>query len=313
MIGQKAEVYHFHFGNVGRFGTILKKAGFSEKVVTSFHGYDINQIPLQKGKDYYKELFEIGDLFIANSNFTKTQMITLGCPENRIVVIPVGLHIKDFPYKERKYPSAGPVRILTIGRLVEKKGHKYSILAIARLIKEGFDIHYTIAGTGILKSELENLVSKLNIAENITFTGEITQQEAINLYNESHLFVLSSITASNGDKEGQGLVLQEAQACGLPVVSTLHNGIPDGVLNGQSGFLVPEKDIESLADVIKKLILMPASWQQMGKIGREFVNTKYRMEVLTLQIVRLYKKFPSNLKNYGQKSHRLTVHSLSFF
>ena len=285
---RKIDVYHFHFGHVGRLGAFLKSVGFQEKMVTSFHGYDINQVPLQKGKDYYDELFKTGDHFIANSNFTKKQMTDLGCSENKISVIPVGLHIKDYPYKERKYPAAGPIQILTIGRLVEKKGHEYSIRAIARLIKEGFNIHYTIAGNGILRSKLKDLVAKLNIVENITFTGEITQQEAVHLYDKSHLFVLSSMTASNGDKEGQGLVLQEAQACGLPVVSTLHNGIPDGVLDGQSGFLVPEKDIEALSDAIRKLILHPSSWAQIGKAGRNFVERKYQMTVLIPQLLHLY-------------------------
>lgn len=289
VIGQKYEIYHFHFGNIGKLGVFLKKVGLPGKMITSFHGYDINQIPLQKGEHYYKELFETGEYFVANSEFTRQQMIKYGCSEAKISIIPVGLHINEYPYKERHFSCEGPVEILTIGRLVEKKGYEYSIQAIAGLIKEGFNIHYTIAGNGVLRGELETLVVQLGISKCVTFTGEITQREVVRLYGTAHLFVLASVTASDGDKEGQGLVLQEAQACGIPVISTLHNGIPDGVLDGQSGILVPEKDVDSLIKVLRKLILDPSTWLSMGKAGREFVEAKYDMNVIVEQLVKLYK------------------------
>jgi colanic acid/amylovoran biosynthesis glycosyltransferase len=141
VIDQKFEVFHFHFGNSGKLGVFLTKVGLPGKMITSFHGYDINQIPLQKGEDYYKELFETGGHFIANSEFTRRQMIRYGCPEEKISIIPVGLRIEEYPYKQRHFPTEGPIEILTVGRLVEKKGCQYSIQAIAELIHQGFNIH----------------------------------------------------------------------------------------------------------------------------------------------------------------------------
>jgi len=85
------------------------------------------------------------------------------------------------------------------------------------------------------------------------------------LYSESHIFILSSVTADNGDQEGQGLVLQEAQAMGLPVIATLHNGFPDSVINGKSAFLVPERDINALAERIEYLVEHPGLWPRWGR------------------------------------------------
>ena len=293
VIHKEHDIFHFHFGQTGRLGAVVKKMGTPIRMVTSVHGYDVNRIPLQKGVDYYSELFVYGDHFIANTEFTKTQVVNLGCDASTISVIPVGLHVRDFPFKARKIDDNETVQILTVGRLVEKKGYQYSIRAIARLIKEGFNIHYTIAGGGPLRKELEQLTQNMGISEQVSFIGETTQEEVIKLYERSHLFVLSSVTAKNGDKEGQALVLQEAQACGLPVVSTLHNGIPDGVLDGQSGYLVPEKDTDALSNATKRLMLNPSCWKEMGEAGREFVQRKYETKNLTSQLIKLYETLKS--------------------
>jgi colanic acid/amylovoran biosynthesis glycosyltransferase len=172
--------------------------------------------------------------------------------------------------------------------LVEKKGYQFSIGAVAQLIKDGFNIHYTIAGGGPLLNDLEKMVHDFGIENHVTFSGEVTQEDVVQLYNRSHLFVLSSVTAKSGDKEGQALVNQEAQACGLPVVSTLHNGIPDGVLDGQSGLLVPEKDVTALTEAVKKLLGSPSLWPEMGRKGRQFVENKYDTNMITSQLICLY-------------------------
>jgi len=110
--------------------------------------------------------------------------------------------------------------------LVEKKGHEYSIRAIANLLREGFPIHYTIVGEGPLRKKLEDDVLTLGISENVTFAGELTQEQVIEHYNNAHLFVLSSVTASDGDKEGQGLVIQEARPAGFRLFPHFTMGFP---------------------------------------------------------------------------------------
>ena len=284
------DIYHFHFAQIGLLGSTIKEMGLPIKMVTSLHGYDVNRIPLTKPKNYYEVLFRYGDHFVANTNFTKQQVVQLGCDESKISVIPVGLHIRDFPYNPRKIGLNETVQILTVGRLVEKKGHEYSIRAIAGLINKGFRIHYTIAGDGPLKEQLEAIVKALNIQQHVTFKGEVTQEDVVELYKRSHLFVLASVTASDGDKEGQGLVLQEAQACGLPVVSTLHNGIPEGVLDGGSGFLVPEKDSDALSDKIEYVLGHPEKWEGMGMAGKDFIRERYDVPCVVGALLEVYKR-----------------------
>lgn len=282
------DIIHCHFGPVGNAWMFLKNVFPEIKFIVSFHGYDVNSYPKIAGKDVYKNLFEKSDLFTANTNFTKQQLIKLGYDEKKIEILPVGLRIDRFKHSSRKPQPGEPVRILTVGRLVKKKGHEYAIKAIAKLIANHKNIIYIIAGDGPMRSKLESLVLKLGIKNYVKFLGVVKQNEVLKLYQQADIFVLSSVTSSDSDREGQALVLQEAQATGLPVVSTLHDGIPEGVLDGQSGFLVPEKDVDALTERIKYLIVHPQIWSKMGKCGREFVESKYNIKKLNQQLVKIY-------------------------
>ena len=159
-----------------------------------------------------------------------------------------------------------------MGRLVEKKGHEYSIKAIAKAIINHKNIIYLIAGDGHLRNKLESLVSELGIKNHVKFLGAVEQEEALKLYQQAHIFILPSVTSSNGDQEGIPVVLMEAQSAGLPVISTYHSGIPEAVIDGKSGFLVPEKDVNALAQKMEYLIEHPEVWPEMGRCGREFVE-----------------------------------------
>lgn len=288
-LNNKFDIIHCHFGPNGLIGALLKKVGVPGRYVTSFHGYDVNSYPQVAGRDIYKDLFETGDLFTCNTRFTKQQAIRLGCDDRKVIILPLGFDIKKYRFSERLLKESEPVKILTVGRLVEKKGYEYTIRAIAKLVDKHIDIRYIIAGNGPLRGELESVVSELGIQNCVTFLGAVDENEVLSLYQQAHIFVLSSITAKNGDQEGQALVLQEAQASGLPVVSTLHNGIPDGVLDNRSGFLVPERDVNMLAEKIEYLIEHPGVWAIMGKTGREFVEKNYDIKVLSQKLVEIYK------------------------
>ncbi|OEU66736.1 MAG: hypothetical protein BBJ57_09470 [Desulfobacterales bacterium PC51MH44] len=108
------------------------------------------------------------------------------------------------------------------------------------------------------------------------------------MYEKAHIFIFSSLTARNGDQEGQGLVLSEAQAMGLPVISTLVGGIPEGVLEGKSGFLVPERDVEALAERLQYLIEHLEVWPEMGRYGRNFMAKHYDIKKLNQRLVNIY-------------------------
>lgn len=118
----------------------------------------------------------------------------------------------------------------------------------------------------------------------------MTQEQVRQFYDDSHIFILPSVTAADGDREGQALVLQEAQAMGLPILSTLHNGISEGVLDGKSGFLVPERDVDALAETLRYLVKNPEVWAKMGCQGCAYVEERYNIEQLNEQLVETYQK-----------------------
>src|SRR5262249_42879995 len=107
------------------------------------------------------------------------------------------------------------------------------------------------------------------------------------LADRAHLFVLASVTV-DGDREGQGLALQEAQACGLPVIATIHGGLPEGLADGESGFLVPERDVGALAERINYLVTHPERWVSLGGKGREFVGKHFDIHKLNHNLIAIY-------------------------
>ncbi len=288
--GKKYDVMHCHFGLQGNVGAFLRAAGQKSRLVTTFHGDDANTISAEKGRVFYKNLFRFSDLITVNSDFTKDQLIKMNCPAEKIEKLPVGLKIEKFKFKERSVSDSEPVKILTIARLVEKKGHIFVLKALKQLLEKKLDVIYIIAGDGPLKIQFQDYVNNMNMSENVIFKGKVSQDQALNLYQMSHIFVLPSVTGSDNSREGQALVLQEAQATGLPVVSTIHNGIPEGVIDGKSALLVPEKNVEALVEKISYLIKNSYIWPEMGKAGRNFVVNKYDINKLTERLIFLYQK-----------------------
>ena len=282
-----SDIVHCHFGNLA-----LKMLPFMDmfrhaKWMTSFHGFDANSFVREMGKDVYKGLFCKEQFYTCNTNFTRQKIVEIGCPENKIYIIPESLKVNKFlmPGKRTLKES---VTILTVGRMVEKKGYEYSIRAIADVYKTHKNIRYIIAGDGPLRHELHTLVEDLKLHDIVDFRGALSENEIIKLYHGSDIFLLPSVTAKNGDMEGQALVLQEAQAAELPVISTRHNGIPDGVLDGKSGFLVNERDSKAISKHLTFLIETPQKRLEMGSCGKAFVLDKYDTSVATDMLVKVY-------------------------
>jgi colanic acid/amylovoran biosynthesis glycosyltransferase len=286
--GKHYNTLHCHFGMNGLIGAYLKKCGFCDTVVTSFHGADINFYPRKYGKNMYHAVYRESDCVTANTSFTKAKLVANGCPSEKIEIIPVGLFVNDFIMERNVIPDS----VLTVGRLEEKKGHKYSLEAIKMASKTVNSIQYYIIGEGTLRGELVRYAEELDIIDRCHFLGICAEDEVKKYYQQCSVFLLSSVTAANGDMEGQGLVLQEAQASGIPVVSTMHNGIPEGVLADKSGFLVPERDSEALAEKIIILLQNKRLRKKMGESGRKFVEEKYDMAVIVKRLNELYSSLP---------------------
>jgi colanic acid/amylovoran biosynthesis glycosyltransferase len=149
-------------------------------------------------------------------------------------------------------------------------------------------ISYDIIGEGPQRGQLMELTRSLGLERVVTFHGARDRRFVRQKMDDAHLFVLPSVTAEDGDSEGQGVVLLEAQASGLPVVATDHDGFPESIAPGRSGFLVPERDVEALSSRIVDLICRSDTWPEMGRAGRKHVEAHYEPARLSRQLVDLY-------------------------
>jgi colanic acid/amylovoran biosynthesis glycosyltransferase len=280
------DVSHAHFGNVANDFRFVRRL-WNAPLVASFHGYDFTTLVRTEGPDLYTKLFQTVDLVTANSQFTARSLEQLGCPPHKIRLLPVGLDPQKFAYKERTLSPSEPVRILSIGRLVPKKGHEFVIRALAQLRDAPTDIEYLIVGDGHLRGALQSLATELGIASRVHFYGAVSGDRMPDILARSHLFVMPSVNI-DGDQEGQGLALQEAQAAGLPVITTDHSALPEGLLEGVSGYIVPERDVGALAEKILFLVNNPQLWPALGRAGRKYASEHYDIAVLNERLSNIY-------------------------
>lgn len=290
LLGKTFDILHCHFGQNGIIGGFLKKAGAGKKLITVFHGYDLSEFLRLNGDDVYQDLFKTCDLCLPISHYWERRLMGLVCQREKIRVFRMGISMELFRFREREIGRDGPVRILSVGRLVEKKGHWYAIQALARVMKRYPRIEYLVAGDGPLMKPLKELVSSLEIGSRVQFYGECDQQEVLGLYDRSHIFLLPSVTSARGDREGIPVVLMEAQAAGLPVIATRHSGIPEGVRDGESAFLVPERDSDAIADRISYLLNHPGIWGKMGRAGRRLIEEDFNVEKLNVELKYLFEE-----------------------
>ncbi len=285
------DVVHCQFGSLGlRYSGLYRIGAFQGRFVTSFRGYDISRYLKQFGHGLYRRLFDAGDLFLPNCEYFKHRLIQLGCPDERIVVHPSGIDCKVFSFSPRRLAPGDHVRIVTIGRYVEKKGIEYAIRAVARLVQEVPRVEHAIVGEGPLRESFDRLISALGAGGTVKLLGLKRQDEVVELLKTSHIMLAPSVTSADADQEGIPNVLKEAMATGMPVVSTWHAGIPELVEDGVSGFLVPERDVDALVAKLRLLVGHPERWLAMGRAGRTCVEDKYNIESLNDRLVDIYRQ-----------------------
>ena len=248
--------------------------------VIYFHGLDAtisheageNNSFWQNYFDSLPALQKSATLVLTQSNFLRQQVIDMGFPEEKVKTQYIGIKSATRPplsFDERK-----PM-VLFAARLVEKKGLRYLISAMATVQKEHPELELAIIGDGLLKEKLQKQAE--NEGVNCRFLGWKSHHEVLRWMQEALIFCVPSVTAENGDSEGFGMVFIEAQRSGTPVVSTLHGGITESVADGESGLLVPERDSEGLASHIKRLYTDKVLWKQLSLAGYERVKTRFNL------------------------------------
>jgi len=284
----RVKLVHAHFGWGGMMILPTCKK-LNLPLLTTFHGIDVSVF----ARDLIyrlkiKKLFREGSAFLVRSDKMKADVVKLGCPPEKIVLLYGGIDVDKFRFRKRR-PDGRGVKILMCGRFVEKKGFEYGIKAFAKVHRIHKDITLTLVGDGKLKKRMENLARSLNLSDSVQFLGMLPHKEVQRKMEESDIFLSPNLTARNGDKEGIPNTIKEAMATGLPVVSTYHAGIPELVVDEKTGFLVPEKDVDALADRLNYLITHPEIWDKMGWQGRKIVEEKFNLFTQVKKLEEIYK------------------------
>ncbi len=268
------DIIHCHFGTNGLPFATIKELGLTRsKLVTTFHGADLSSLVTKFGASVYERLFRWGDLFLPVSEYWRRELIRLGCDPGKIAVQRMGVDCESFQPVMRQEPNM-PTRFVAVGRLVEKKGHIYSLRALARLSRHRPEVSWKLdlIGGGVDEKALRLAANELGISAAVTFHGPISHTKTLELMRRGDIFVLPSVTAENGDMEGIPVALMEASAMGLPVITTYHSGIPELVCHGESGLLSAERDVEGLAANLETMLDHPERWPSFGQAGRQRVG-----------------------------------------
>ncbi len=291
---RRYDVIHAQFGHLGTAGLAVSRTwGGRVPVVTSFRGADTTA-RLGKEPHAYDRLFRAGALFLPVSEDLRRRLIDHGAPPERTFVHHSGIALKRFATRDHADAVPGRLRALFIGRFVEKKGVEYALEALALLARGEVDggqapeLSLTLIGSGPLEDALRARASELGLDGAVRFVGQQDQAGVLEWLGRSDVLLAPSVTAASGDQEGIPNVAKEAMASGVPVVSTLHGGIPELIDDGVSGFLVAERDARALAERIALLAARPELRAKLGAAGREKVASEFDSAKLNLELVKHY-------------------------
>jgi glycosyltransferase involved in cell wall biosynthesis len=217
------------------------------------------------------------------------------CPRidpNDIEIVYYGIETERFR-PVTKDVSNNPIVILAVGRLIEKKGFEYLIDACARLVQKGHMFQCKIVGNGD-KNALQAQIERNGLQDRVTLCGALEQKQVLKFIQESDIFALPCVIAKNGDRDGMPNVLIEAMACEMPVVTTPVTGIPEFVKDGETGLLVAERDVYSLAEALERLILDKKLRQKIGKQARQVALEKCQIQNNVVKLATIFRKVSKN-------------------
>ncbi|HAG30718.1 MAG TPA: colanic acid biosynthesis glycosyltransferase WcaL [Alteromonas macleodii] len=294
-----------HFGTAGVTAMKMIDAGsIKGKLLPVFHGADISKKKnLEAYELEYRELFKKSFALFPISELWKRKLITLGAEKSKIMVNRMGIDSSRFSFFEHDINEDKTFRIVTVGRMVEKKGIDDAIEAMSRLKqKTSKNFVYEIVGGGPLFENMKQKVKKLQLSNIVKFHGVQTQKGVKKLLSKADIFLLPSKTAADGDMEGIPVSLMESMSSGIVTVSTFHSGIPELIVHEKEGFLVPERSPEDIAEQLFKIInnqydLSGIRKNALEKVQGEF-NQKQTYEQLNAFLVANKSQSSPSIQNF---------------
>ena len=279
------DVIHAHFGRPGAMiAPVAEQMGVP--LVVTFYGYDISELPRQqRWRDAYQNIWHTAAAVIVLSEEMKQRAVQWGAPPGRTRVVHLARDLDAFPYR---LPSAPVRKLVSVGRLTEKKGHRDAIGAVKKTVPSGYDLQLRIVGDGPLRGALERHIQAHDLQDRVTLVGAVPNAEVAHELRTADAFILCSKTAPSGDREGTPTVLIEAQAVGLPCISTRHAGIPEMIPVENHRLLAEEGNVDAIATRLRWLC--GRSQQELNAVaeaGRKKVEVAFNLagEVGTLRAI----------------------------
>lgn len=281
-----------HFGTAGVTAMKIKKSGvLTGKLLPVFHGADISKKKhLVKYEQDYKELFKEAYALLPISNLWATKLIELGAASEKVVVNRMGIDTNQFSFINKIRDNGLPFKILSVARLVEKKGLDDAIKAMALLAKTDIKFTYEIVGGGELLDSLKALTKQLGIEAHVIFHGAKNQSQVRKILETADVFLLPSKVASDGDMEGIPVSLMESMASGIITLSTYHSGIPELIESGKNGFLVSEGSPNEIYETLLKIAHGEVDLKSIKANSLEKVLTDFNQSKIYDQLTQFLKK-----------------------
>lgn len=242
-------------------------------LVVHFHGHDAHRVPdLEPYRLKYGEMFAYASSLISVSHHMTKALLERGAPADKIIYNPYGAREYFFEIQPDYRPT-----LIAVGRFAEIKAPYLTVAAFREALRSVPDASLVMVGDGHLLECCRSLAMAWGISDRVIFPGALTHEQFLPLMAQSCAFVQHSVTPTYGDAEGTPNSVLEAQAAGLPVVSTRHAGICDAVVHGNTGFLVDERDIDGMAAYMVKLLSDQQLARSMGSAAREHIRKNYNI------------------------------------
>ncbi len=289
LLGRRhADVMHVYFGHTG-----VHLLPFIQRwpgpVVVSFHGMDVQTRAHDPSYEVkLRELLRSATLVLARSHSLLARLAELGCPSDKVRLNRTGIPLGQFPEWPREVPLDGTWHFVQACRLIEKKGLDDALRAFAAFASRYPRAHFTIAGEGPLLGSLEQMRDSLGLQDQVTFAGFLKGTALNELYQQAHMFLHPSRMTADQNQEGIPNSMLEAMATGLPVVATLHGGIPEAVRQGVTGWLVAENDHAALGERMLQLADDAAEWKAMSEAAASDIRENFESSAQIAKLESFY-------------------------
>jgi glycosyltransferase involved in cell wall biosynthesis len=280
---------HVHFANRAAHTAMFLKEISGIPFSVTAHGQDFMKD--LGNDDLLREICAAAEFVAAETDYSR-DLLRQRCPDSRIHRVYNGMDLTRFSAPHYEMSGNAAPRIISIGRLVAFKGFDYLIDACAELVRRGLEFTCEIIGDGPLRGDLEARIRKLNLSDRVHLSGSLSQAVVLEKLRSADIFALASVTDIQGASDVFPTVIIEAMAAARPVVSTRLAGIPESIVHGETGLLVPPEDTMALAEALGRLIQDAKLRLHYGRAGRERIEQHFQIEHTVAALIELLQKTP---------------------